>query len=181
MQGETRGGAAFARLRDYERRSLEHAPGSPLQVGGGGWRGLAWRLGHRHLVSTFDDVVEILGVPAVTPLPGTQPWLLGLANIRGNLLPVLDLRLFLEGHRSVSQDGQRMLVMRQPGGDVGILIDELFGQRVFDDEQRTESGDLAEGRYGHFIERAYRQNEQSWGVFSLGKLARTPEFRQAAA
>ena len=40
---------------------------------------------------------------------------------------------------------------------------------------------VAEGRYGHFVERAYRIADQTWGVFSLGRLARTPEFRQAAA
>jgi hypothetical protein len=31
------------------------------------------------------------------------------------------------------------------------------------------------------IDRAYRINDQDWGVFSLERLARTPEFRQAAA
>ena len=40
---------------------------------------------------------------------------------------------------------------------------------------------VAEGRYAHFVDRAYRMNDQDWGVFSLDRLARTPEFRQAAA
>ena len=40
---------------------------------------------------------------------------------------------------------------------------------------------LADGRYTHFIERAYRVDAHTWGVFSLDRLARTPEFRQAAA
>jgi twitching motility protein PilI len=40
---------------------------------------------------------------------------------------------------------------------------------------------IAEGRYAHFIDRAYRLGDHPWGVFSLALLARTPEFRQAAA
>ena len=36
------------------------------------------------------------------------------------------------------------------------------------------------GRYAHFTERVYRLGEDIWGIFSLQKLARTPEFRQAA-
>jgi twitching motility protein PilI len=40
---------------------------------------------------------------------------------------------------------------------------------------------VADGRYAHFVDRAYRMNDQDWGVFSLERLARTPEFRQAAA
>ena len=171
---------AFDLLKDYERRSLSHAPGSPVAASGGSvWRGLAYRIGRHRLVSSFDEVVEILGVPAVTPLPGAQPWLLGLANIRGNLLPVADLKLFLEGQRSVGQERQRMLVMRQPGGDVAILIDELYGQRSFDEESRTEAE--ARGRYTHFIDRSYAQEGRVWSVFSLERLSRTPEFRNAAA
>ncbi len=167
-------------LRDYERRSLAHVAGSPLAAGGReGWRGLAYRIGQHDLVSSFGEVVEILGVPGVTPLPGAQAWLLGLANVRGNLLPVADLKLFLEGQRSVAQERQRMLVVRQPGGDVAVLIDELYGQRSFDEEQGADI--QLEGRYGHFIDRVYLENDRQWSVFSLERLARTPEFRNAAA
>ncbi|RMH93512.1 chemotaxis protein CheW [Lysobacter pythonis] len=174
--------SAIDRLRDYERRSLAHVAGSPLAAGvAAGWRGLAWRVGRHRLVSAFDEVVEILGAPAVDSLPGAQPWLRGLANVRGNLLPVVDLKHFLEGQRSVAQERQRMLVIRQPGGDVGVLIDELFGQRVFEEEHRIEVGVLAPGRYAYFVDRAYRLDGVEWAVFSLDRLSRTPEFRQAAA
>jgi twitching motility protein PilI len=40
---------------------------------------------------------------------------------------------------------------------------------------------LAQGRYTHFVDRVYDLGEDSWGIFSLERLARTPEFRQAAA
>jgi len=74
-----------------------------------------------------------------------------------------------------------VLIMRQAGGDVALTIDELFGQRSFELSQATEPGELAQGRYGHFVDRAFRAEDQDWGVFSLSLLSRTPEFRQAAA
>ena len=40
---------------------------------------------------------------------------------------------------------------------------------------------LADGRYSHFIDRGYRLDGTAWGIFSLERLARTPEFRQAAS
>ena len=107
--------------------------------------------------------------------------MLGVANIRGTLLPVVDLKQFLEGERTVLHERQRVLVMRQPGGDVAVTIDELYGQRSFVDAQGIAADTLSEGRYAHFIDRAYRMNDQDWGVFSFERLARTPEFRQAAA
>ena len=107
--------------------------------------------------------------------------MLGVANIRGNLLPIVDLKQFLEGERTVLHEGQRVLIVRQAGGDVAVTIDELYGQRSFVDEQQIATDGLAEGRYSHFIDRAYRLGDHPWGVFSLSLLARTPEFRQAAA
>lgn len=169
-------------LAEYEQRSLAHIAGLPEQLDAPGlWRGVAYRIGSHRLASGFDEVVEILSMPAVTSVPGGQPWMLGVANVRGTLLPVVDLKQFLEGERTVLHEGQRVLVVRQPGGDVAVTIDEMYGQRSFIDAQGIEAAAVAEGRYAYFIDRAYRINDQDWGVFSLERLARTPEFRQAAA
>lgn len=172
----------FLVLADYEQRSLAHVAGLPEQLDAPGlWRGVAYRIGRHRLASGFDEVVEILPMPLLTPVPGALPWLLGVANIRGTLLPVVDLKQFLEGERTVLHERQRVLVVRQPGGDVAVTIDELYGQRSFIEEQGIEVAAVADGRYAHFVDRAYRADGQDWGVFSLDRLARTPEFRQAAA
>ncbi len=173
----------FEVLLDYEQRSLAHVAGRPEMIEAPGhWRGVGFRIGQRRLVSSFDEVVEILPLPAVTPVPGSQPWMLGVANVRGNLLPVVDLKQFLEGERTGVHEGQRVLVVRQAGGNVAVIIDELFGQRTFNDTHRAEhAAGEAEGRYAHFVGQAYRLAETTWGVFSMSLLTRTPEFRQATA
>jgi len=172
----------FLVLADYEQRSLAHVAGLPEQLDAPGlWRGVAYRIGTRRLASGFDEVLEILPMPAVTHIPGSMPWMLGVANIRGTLLPVIDLKQFLEGERTVLQEKQRVLVVHQPGGDVAVTIDELYGQRSFVDAQSVDATAIADGRYAHFVEHAYRYGDFDWGVFSLSRLARTPEFRQAAA
>lgn len=177
---------AFARLLEYERLSLAHVAGTPEEMNAAGlWRGVGYRVGQRRLASSFEEVLEILGMPPVTPVPGAQPWMLGVANVRGNLMPIVDLKQFLQGERTVLHEGQRVLVVRQSGGHVAVAVDELFGQRSFMDAQAVavdaeEGGALVQGRFVHFIDRAYRQDGNTWGVFSLERLSRTPEFRQAA-
>lgn len=175
----------FEVLADYERRSLDHVPGLPEQLDAPGlWRGVGYRIGSRRLASEFGEVREILTVPQITPVPGTQPWMLGVANVRGGLLPIVDMKQFLEGERTVLHESLRVLLVRQPGGDVAVLVDELYGQRSFTEQNQMADEDVAEhiahGRYAHFIDRGYRLGEHAWGVFSLDRLARTPEFRQAA-
>ncbi|MGB3394420.1 MAG: chemotaxis protein CheW [Stenotrophomonas sp.] len=172
----------FDILEAYERRSLAHAVQMPeRQFVQDVWRGVGYRVGNRRLVSDFREVVEIVPMPPVTPVPGAQPWLLGVGNLRGNLFPVVDLKYFLEGQRTVQQEGHRVLIMRQTGGDVALSIDELYGQRSFETSQQADASGIARGRYAHFVERAFNDGSHDWGVFSLSLLSRTPEFRQAAA
>jgi twitching motility protein PilI len=173
---------AFETLLDYEQRSMVHVAGRPeLNEAPGHWRGVGFRLGGHRLVTSFEEIVEILPLPPVTPVPGAQPWMLGVANVRGSLLPVVDLKQFLEGARTVVHEGQRVLVVRQAGGNVAVVIDELFGQRTFNDTHKAEQSPDQEGRYGHFIGQAYRLADVDWNVFSMATLTRTPEFRQATA
>ena len=171
--------SSFDVLQDYEQRSLVHAPGRPEMIEAAGhWRGVGYRLGKRRFVSSFDEIVEIITLPSVTAVPGANPWMLGVANVRGSLLPVVDLKQFLEGDRTVVHDGQRVLVIRQAGGNVAVLIDELFGQRTFNDTHRVEIEEQYEGRYSNFVSQVYQLNDSQWGVFNMSLLARTPEFRQ---
>ena len=64
-----------------------------------------------------------------------------------------------------------------PGFPLVIEGIQLHGAQ----EQAIDPGPLAQGRYAHFIERAFHGDDADWAVFSLSRLARTPEFRQAAA
>ncbi len=112
--------------------------------------------------------------------------MLGVANVRGNLLPIVDLKQFLEGERTVLHESQRMLLVRQPGGDVAVLIDELLRpaqlQRAAADPRRPVGrGAVAEGRYAHFIDRAYRLDDAAVGHLqprAAGPHARIPPSRR---
>ena len=145
------------------------------------WRGIGFRVGARYLVSSIAEVNEILTFPQLTVVPGTRPWLLGVANVRGNLVPIIDLRNFVESERSQLADSSRVLIIRQHGGSVGLLVDEVLGQRNFSDEQRAEAEAESDSRYGRFVPERYQLGDVLWGLFSMASLVRTPEFLQASA
>ena len=172
----------FEALADYERRSLAHAAGLPEQIEAPGlWRGIGFRIGAHYLVSSINEVNEILTLPALTIVPGTRGWLLGVANVRGNLVPVIDLKQYLEGERTQITDTSRVLVVRQSGGSVGLLIDEVLGQRSFSEEQRADAVGEEDERYGRFVGEKYPLGDVHWGQFSMAVLVRSPDFVQAAA
>ena len=181
MAFETTPSAPYEALADYERRSLAHVAGLPEQVEAEGmWRGIGFRVGTRHLVSSIAEVNEILTMPPLAIVPGTRSWMLGVANVRGNLVAVIDLRGHIEGERTVTTDSSRVLVVRQHGGSVGLLVDEVLGQRSFSDEQRTQAASEEDERYARYVVEKVQLGDVLWGLFSMGALVRTVEFQQAA-
>ncbi len=170
----------FEILALYERLSLAHALATPEKLEAPGlWRGIGYRAGSRLFVSGIDEINELLAVPSMTPVPGTQAWLLGVANVRGNLVPVIDLARFLFGERTLQTERTRLLVVRQGVGSVALMVDEVFGQRTVDAEQRMASEQEDDPRLARFVDE--RVGEPRLAVFSMGKLVRAPDFRQAAA
>ncbi|MEO7067866.1 MAG: chemotaxis protein CheW [Rhodanobacter sp.] len=171
----------FEVLARYERLSLAHASDTRdrRMDAPGLWRGIGFRVGARSLVSGIDEINELLAVPVLTPVPGTRPWLLGVANVRGNLVPVIDFARFLFGERTQGSDRSRLLIVRQGSGSVALLVDEVFGQRTVDEEQRRDAEREDDPRLMRFADK--RVGEQHMAIFSMSRLVRAPDFRQAAA
>lgn len=170
----------FEILARYERLSVVNAltpaenPDAP-----GIWRGIGFRAGQRLLASGIDEINELLAVPELTHVPGTQPWLLGIANVRGNLVPVVDLARFLFGERTQLAERTRLLIVRQGTGSVALLVDEVFGQRTVDEEQRRAASPEEDPRLARFVDSCV--GDKQLAIFSMQRLIRAPDFRQAAA
>ena len=173
----------FAILAEYERLSLAHQAGVPEQIEAPGlWRGIAFRVGMRQLASGISEVNEIMLPQALTPVPGTQGWLLGVANVRGNLVPVIDLGLFLFGSATLYGERTRILLVRQGNsGNVGLLVDEVAGQRSLSFEAQADAEGEDDPRLMRFVERNVRLDGQRLGIFSMPRLTRAADFQQAAA
>jgi twitching motility protein PilI len=171
----------FELLAFYERACLAHSADTPEHVESlGVWRGIGFRVGRRAFVSGIEEINELLAVPSLTQVPGTQPWLMGVANVRGNLIPAIDLGRFLFDERTPSSERTRLLLIRQHGGTVGLLVDEVFGQRTMDDGQRGTGEEERDPRVARFVAENVTLGEQAFGLFSMSRLVRAPDFRQAA-
>lgn len=146
------------------------------------WVGLAFRLGASMLVAPRDDVREVLSTPEYTRVPGAKPWLLGVANVRGDLLPIIDLNRLLGGESTGIQRSSRVMVFNGQDVPAGFLVDEVPGFRRFQpQDQRHELVPDDGGPLNPYLLGAFVRDGQTWLAFSLSKLASSPAFRNAAA
>jgi chemotaxis signal transduction protein len=85
------------------------------------------RLGSGRFAVSLACVAEVGRVPAVTRIPGGPDWLSGVANWRGRLMPVLDLRALLGAERAPLRSAARLLVLVDDGISAGIVVDVVEG------------------------------------------------------
>ena len=74
-----------------------------------------------------EHVAQVLPLNHYTPLPNTPDFVLGIVNVRGRIVSVLDLRVLFElpiGHLS---DRSFLLVLQSPEMEFGLLIDRVLG------------------------------------------------------
>ncbi|TAL73150.1 MAG: chemotaxis protein CheW [Rhodanobacter sp.] len=171
----------FEVLARYERLSLAHASDTRNDLDAPGlWRGIGYRVGTRMLASEIGEINELLALPPLAMIPGAQPWLLGIANVRGNLMPVIDFGRYLFGERTPVTDRTRLLVVRQSGGHAALLVDEVFGQRTVDAEQWRGATPEDDERLSRFADRQVA-GEPPMAILSMERLVQAADFRQAAA
>jgi twitching motility protein PilI len=174
--------ASFEKLLDYEQRSQAFEPGQAEgQSGGDEWAGVIFRLGDVRLTCSIDDVSEFLPIPTFTPVPGTKPWILGLANVHGDLLTIIDLAWFLDGERTKVTMRTRLLAATLRGRPVGLLVDEVFGKRQFVSSEGKSTRLPKRVPIRSYVHKQYRSGKEVWQELDLDSLFSTAEFLNGAA
>lgn len=168
-------------LHDMEQRSWAKGAGLPQQEEQQErWEGVVFNIADTRMVVALDEVAEILNYPpTLTLVPGAHSWMRGLANIRGNLLPIADLQAFLGGTITITSRRSRVLVFDQGDGLIGLLVGEMVGMRHFDQVNRTGRRDVSGGA-SRFVGFGFQQDGMYWPVFSMRALAQSAEFQNAA-
>jgi len=82
----------------------------------------------RYAVETR-HVVEVHPLRDLTPLPGTPPFIRGIVNLRGRILPVFDLKKFFDLPEQGLTDLHRIIVVRGNDLELGLLADVVAGVR----------------------------------------------------
>ncbi len=176
------GTEVFALLRDIESRSRQKALGLPQQLEIRHTEtGIGFLLQDIALVVATSEISEILPYPPLTRIPGTLNWMKGVANIRGTLVPIIDLLGFAKQETARLNRKSRVLVMRRGDLVSGLLVTEVLGLRHFFEEEKTTDLPAASTRLQSLLDGGYRQGDQHWGIFSTRRLADMPEFINVAA
>ena len=172
----------FELLREMERRSRAavsgHSAGSALPTE---WVGVGFRIGGENFVASRDEVREVLMVPdSITRIPATKRWMLGVANIRGHLLPLVDLRMLLGSGRTTIDRNARVISVNHREMSAGFVVEEVSGFRRFVDGEYSDMRPATVARCEQYLSGVFRRGDKSWPVFDFQALVESEQFLHAA-
>lgn len=172
---------AFQLLLDIDQRCRSLAAGLPSQeTRQQDWSGIGFRMGGRCFVAPMGEIGEILHEPRYAVLSGVKPWAKGVANLRGRLLPIMDLCAFFGHELSPLRKQRRVLVVEHQDVFVGLAVDEVLGMQHFNQRAlMAEALGGCEAQLSPFIQGQFLR-EEAWLIFSPRLLTQCPQFMDVA-
>jgi purine-binding chemotaxis protein CheW len=106
--------------------TVQAAAGQPLEL-------ISFEIAGQEFCIDIRAVREIRGYTASTPLPHTPPYILGVINLRGAIMPVLDLRDRLGLGRTEASSRHVIVVVQHGERMAGLLVDAVQETFVVDE------------------------------------------------
>ncbi len=164
-------------LNEIKAATFKNAAQLPLKESAQAeWQGLGYQVGGLRLVSNMNEISEILKMPRYAALPGVRSWILGIANVRGRLLPIIDLHDYFSMPPTLPMMQWRVLVIEDEDIAAGLVVEQSLGIQHFLEDSFEES--TAEGATAlqPYIRGAFRHGGRMFYETHLKSILRDEKF-----
>lgn len=169
----SRGFIELLRLADLARarKTGRHETAQAL------WAGIVFECAGQRFTAPLGEISEVLAMPDYTQMPLTKSWLLGVANARGRLLPLVDLAQFIG--RAPAPRHAKVLVIEQAELLVGLVVAQVqgilhFAPQDYHGVRASKDTPLAPYQHGKFLK------DGDYPVFMPSLLLQDPAFLDAS-
>ena len=113
-------------------------------------RVLSFRLGTEHYCINITDAKEVFKPASITRIPNTPAFIVGITNLHGAVLPLIDIRYFLGLQQKEGLAGTKVIVTDVGSDTVGVMVDDV--DEALDIEEAAIQPPLAtiKGRLAEF-------------------------------
>lgn len=133
------------------------------------WVGTSLSIAGVGLLIGEGELEEIIETPETTAIPGTKPWVIGLAAHRGGLLPVISGDQFFRGVPYNGRVRDYCLVIRRPGTYFAITLSDIERDLKFPLEQRDMTHPI-DADFREFSLGGFQYDDNFLAVLDIDKL-----------
>ncbi len=175
---EDKRGDRRERLRDFQSQLLER-----MQIARSSdavsTNQLGVMVGKTRYLLNLREAGEIVAVGQISPVPLTRDWYLGLLNLRGNLIGIVDIQRF-QGQDKVEVDVESRIIAFSSGlsFNAGLLVSKVLGLRNVGEMSAIENPhDHSPSDQPFWLKKSYEDsNNQVWFELSFANLIQDSNF-----
>lgn len=142
-------------------------------------RGVGVRIGETCLTVEDAHVREVAPIPALTRIPRCKPWLLGVGNLHGSALAVIDLPRLLGGAASERRSPTHMLVVERGAVVVGVVVDQIIGLKHFRVADRVSGMAMTPLWLQPYVHAWFLGENDEWGELDVQAVLSLPDLLNA--
>ena len=140
-----------------------------------GNRYICFSLGAEEYAIPLLCVREVIAIPEFTPIPYTPSYFLGIMNLRGQVISVMDLRTKL-GIKGVETHEQAVIICDLDPLSIGIVVDSINSVIAPEDEDVSEKHDLQNSKTSEFVTTVYRRDQRLVLFLDIAKALNVDEI-----
>lgn len=131
-------------------------------------RFICFSLGKEEFAIPLLSVREVLGVPEVTSIPQSPPHFLGVMNLRGQVVSVMDLRLKLNIKPSAS-DETAVIILDFESFSLGVVVDRVNSVQEVPPEQSMDKPVLENSKANDYVTRVFQKQDHLILILDIAK------------
>jgi purine-binding chemotaxis protein CheW len=131
-------------------------------------RYLCFNLGKEEFAIPLLTVKEVIGVPELTPIPQMPPYFLGMMNLRGNVITVMDLRTKL-GIKPQPSEEQAVVIVEIGHLRLGCVVDCVNAVMTLNQEEVLEKPHMENSKASQAVTGVIRKEQGLILVIDIAK------------
>jgi purine-binding chemotaxis protein CheW len=136
---------------------------------------VVFALGQEEFACKITDVREVLKMMKITPLPHCLDFVEGVINLRGEVIPVIDLRKRFGMMEVERTNNSRIIIAEVASSLVGLIVDSVSEVLRIPDRQIQAPPDRVAGTRTHFILGVGKVEDRLLIILNLDKILTSEE------
>ncbi len=120
---------------------------------------ICFSLGHEEFAIPLLSVREVLGVPPTTPIPQAPSYFIGIMNLRGSVISVMDLRQKL-GIKPATSDETGVIILDLGDYYLGVVVDSVNSVQSLEESEISEKPVMDNQKSYEYISGVFRKDNK---------------------
>lgn len=141
---------------------------------------LTFKLGNETYGIEINKVREILTYPIVTPIPDASEWVKGVINLRGEVAPIIDLRVRFSVNKNPIYD-QRTIIIAVKTHDsrmIGLVVDEVSDMENIELDKLYPAPDMGTSISPKYLKGLFKKEERMIVILDIDKILDKDEMQK---